>query len=181
MDIDSPSPDPLDVEISTRAAAVAKMEMALVEMERAVSIERIKLDALRHAATLRPVGKMNGSAHIGSYGTHTSVTLGAKSSRGKQPGTISNQWRAVMGKMAQSVGREPLPPDVWSAAARELGFKMEVKSIRDWLRRGVGAKLGFIDRDGDSDGYGVSQLAIEKFNLQTAAPPPEVSGDDAVY
>jgi len=172
MNTDSLPLDPLDREIAAKEAAVGKMEATLAEMERAIAVERIKLDSLRHAATLRPVVKMNGvgQAHIDAQVVRR---------RGKQKGTISNQWRAVMGKVVGTVDREPLPPEVWSAAAHEIGYKMAVKSARDWLRRGIGAQLGFIDRDGDSDRYSVSTLAIEKFNLRTAAPSQEVSGDGA--
>jgi hypothetical protein len=146
-------------------------------MERAVSVERIKLEALRHAATLRPASKLNGGTHSAAATATASHDLNQppRPKRGKEKGTISNQWRAVMGRMVKEVGQEPFPPNSWYEAARTLGYSMEIKSIRDWLRRGVGAQLGFIDRHGDS--YSVSALAIEKFNLKTATPSPEVSSD----
>ena len=165
------TPDPLDLEIVAKATAVARMEIALVEMERALTIERIKLDSLRHAASLRPVVRMNGVGRL-----HADAEVIPRR-RGKEKGTISNQWRAVMGRMTETVGQQPFSPAAWCEAAHELGYKMEVKSIRDWLRRGIGAQLGYVDRHGDN--YSVSALAIEKFNLKTATPIPDASSGDA--
>jgi hypothetical protein len=94
--------------------------------------------------------------------------------RGKAKGTISNQWRTVMGHLVEQ-GNQALPYDLWTVAAQKCGYTLDVKAVRDWLRRGVGAQQGFIERHGDT--YRVSALAIEKFGFKTAEPPPEVTGD----
>ena len=52
---------------------------------------------------------------------------------------------------------------------------MSVKAVRDWLRRAAVDEHKYIERNGDT--YRVSQTAVERFNLMTAEPSPEVSSD----
>jgi hypothetical protein len=164
--IDSPTVDPLDREIADRSAAIAAKE-------RELELERVELRALQRAAMLRPVAKMNGAAHPRPQEHHQEDRLAeqpAKRSkgkaRGKVAGTISNQWRQVMAR-AVELGNDLMPAEGWVMVADLAGYQLTPRGTADWLRRGVGAQLGFIERRGDN--YRVSETAIEKFGFQPAA------------
>jgi hypothetical protein len=159
--------DPLDQEIAAKKASIATKE-------RDLEMERIELRALQRAASLRPFHRKNGVSRLEHPAADAGGHAPRERSRGKLRGTLSNRWREIMRRVVME-GNEPLPPDLWSVVAHQAGFDLEVKSARDWLRRGVGAQLGFIDRQGDA--YRVSQAAIEKFNLKAATPPSEVPED----
>lgn len=162
--MDSPSQDPLDLEIAAKAESVVLKEHELAAKERELEIERAELRALQRAASLRPVAKMNGARH--SAGEPD--TLRKRGGVGKVAGTISSQWRNTMGRLVET-GNQPLPYDKWPDVAAAIGFDLKPKAARDWLHRGAGAKAGYIERVGN--GYRVSQAAIEKFEFRTAEMP----------
>ena len=149
----------------------------MVDAERELAERQITLAALELAATLRPRSLNGGGAYVvGASLPRAEAAARPTGSRGKAPGTISNQWRAIMGKVVVD-GNQAWTPDLWALAATETGHPMETKAARDWLRRAAEGPYGYIERQGE--GYRVGAAAIEKFNLKTAAPPPEVPGDGA--
>ena len=171
---DSP-PDPLDAEI----AAVRRVMMDArhtIEIQGAVlaSLERVK--AARDGQ--KPSGAEPSSpvqltyVPVGALNAHANATR-----RGKLPGALSAQWRSTMGKLVAD-GNHLATPDLWSVAAAECGYEIDVDRARDWLRRSAASGLGFIERQGDA--FRVSQAAIQRFNLQAPVPPSEGSDDGTV-
>ena len=169
MDIESPTPDPLDIEI-------AKVEAAIAGLGREIDKLRIQRDALKLAASLRPV--LVGSILPGGASRPTIsklLALKGSTTRGKAPGAINNSWRLTLSRVVEE-GNNFLSPDLWAAAAKEVGVELQPKAARDWLYRGGGAKRGYVERRGDT--YRVSDLAIEKFGLKAPKPPSEDTDDD---
>lgn len=83
--------------------------------------------------------------------------------RGKAPGTLSNQWRAIMGAFVVG-GNFASPPETWRGIAMHAGYDIDTKTARDWLRRTAKSEHRYIQQI--EDGYRVSDLAIEKFGLR---------------
>lgn len=92
--------------------------------------------------------------------------------RGKTPGAISGQWRAIMGRMVAD-GNRPEAPDVWAAAASALGYDLAPRAVNDWLRRASQDEHEYILRVAGR--YRVSETAIEKFDLR---PKPGITASD---
>src|SRR4051794_29708862 len=99
MDSATPHHDELDQAIEAKAAALAEKESVADKLAREVELERAELRALRHAATLRPL-RTNGSARTGGYSPPTDDRP-QKSGKGKPAGTLSQQWRQVMGQAVE--------------------------------------------------------------------------------
>lgn len=153
--MDELTTDPLEREISAKSEAISALE-------RQLEIATAELRALQRAASLRPVIR-----ETAGYAACKGISKGI--ARGKPPGAISNQWREIMGRMVEQ-GNAPAPPSLWSAVAGARGYPLDTKAVRDWLRRGAGAKLGLIERHGEH--YKVSQAAIEKFGFVVAKLNP---------
>lgn len=164
--------DPLDAEIAAVRRVMTDAERT-IEIQGAIlaSLERVKAarDGVKPnvAAPIAPV-QLN-PAIVGALVAHANV-----SRRGKLPGAISNQWRSTMRKIV-SDGNHLTPPDLWSVAAAECAYEIDVDTARDWLRRAAKSDFGYIERNGDA--FRVAEAAIERFNLKAPEPPPEVTSD----
>ena len=168
----SESPDQLDQEIAAKRAEIAQIEQAL-------GAERNVLRGMLRAAELRPAVKMNGAPSHAARPETPAVLPSAEpptSPRsGKPPGTLGSRWRSILGRHARTFGIGFAGPELWAANAATEGHPMSVKAVRDWLRRAAVDEHKYIERNGDT--YRVSQTAVERFNLMTAEPSPEVSSD----
>jgi len=170
MEPESHPPDQLDLEISAAREAVA-------DMQRELQTRQITLSALERAAALRPRAAGNVPLNSTISAIARSVATGrAPGTRGKAPGTISGQWRSIMAAMVKG-GNQPLTPELVAVLADANGYRLEVKAVRDWLRRAAASEHRFIEREGDA--CRVSAAAIERFHFQTAAPSREVPSDGA--
>ena len=155
--------------ISQLKQVIAEKAAAVAAKEHELELARVELQALQHAASLLKLSSESISAARSS--SHLRMSVVQSNARGKLAGTLSNRWRQVMALVAET-GNHPTPPDGWVVAGEAAGFKLSPTATADWLRRGVGAKMGFIERIGND--YRVSQKAIQKFGFKTAKPPPEV-------
>lgn len=153
--------DPLDRAIAAKRAAIVRTEHDL-------EIERAELRAMEFSASLRPV-KLNGTQQRLTREPNQDGGT-ERGGRGKLPGTISRQWIDVMAA-AVNTGNVSRHHEKWAAMAHSLGYNISPITVRDWLRRGMGMKLGYIERARND--FRVTDLGIEKLGLKTATPPPE--------
>jgi len=85
--------------------------------------------------------------------------------RGKQLGSISMEWRAVLAAHVAAGNDFASPKDI-AATSTAAGHPVEMKPTRDRMRKYI--SLGFAEREGDL--YRVSQSAIDRFGLRREAP-----------
>ena len=78
------------------------------------------------------------------------------------------QWRTIMRSVVE-MDNEYMNFHDWATLARDAGVEISETAVRDWLRRGGGARAGFIERNGDL--FRVAPAAIQKFALDTPKPP----------
>lgn len=132
--------------------AVEEWRLKYETAKREWELTQARLDGLKIAK------EMLGSASLPARAParHEGVIRG----RGKQPGTLSKEWRAVLAAHVASGNAFASPKDI-AAHATSVGHPVEMKPTRDRLRKYL--SIGFTERDGDL--YRVSQDAIERFGL----------------
>lgn len=148
MESDQSPADPLDREIAEKVAAIAAKE-------RELEFERVELRTLQRAAALRPVAP---TVRAPSSGQERARGGG----KGRVKGSLTRQWQTVMSRFVE-LGNEFQDAEGWVTVAELAGYQLTPRGTADWLRRGVGSQLGYIERQGDT--YRVSYRAIEKFSF----------------
>jgi hypothetical protein len=152
-----PTPDELDLEI------LAKRAHAL-DLERQLDRVRIELTTLEKAASLRPrmILSTNFDALVeaSERGAGGFQSLIKRATGGRAPGSLSHQWRSILGAMVDQ-GNRYLSPQSVSTLAQVIGITIGDKTARDRLRRY--SEMGFTERNGET--YRVSEMAITRFGF----------------
>ncbi len=148
--------DDLDAEIAIAAkdddaaqAEAAAARVRATECEKRAELTRLRLETLRRAADLRPVRPDSYRFKAESAGGN----------RGRQPGAISKEWRAILTAMA---ARHPSGADDAEIAeiAREMGLpNVRPKDARDRMANYEGHHYV----EPSSKGWRVTPHALAKF------------------
>jgi hypothetical protein len=141
--------DALDMEIASIERECDELRSRLADKER-------ELEALKRAASLRPLG----------YRRQSDSASGSQRG-GRQPGAISMKWRAIMKAMAAHYP-QGATPDLIASFGPALGLKnLKPKDARVQAEKYT--QLGYFEAAGDR--YKVTPMARDRFGLSETPEP----------
>lgn len=134
---------------------IADETVELSRLQSAVKSQQIKVDALRLAASARPVREPS-----------IAGTKQKSGGKGKPQGAISQVWRGVFHSIFKRLDRFGYA-EISNFYAETTGKGVTMSAIRDRVRRFI--EQGYMAGSADS-GFSFTPLAIEKFGLEKASP-----------
>jgi hypothetical protein len=152
-------PDQLDAEIERAKADYATAEGAFSAARRVRDLAKATLEALELAAKLRPVTPTRLGAILRTNGP-------VSANRGRQPGAISKQWRAILMHLAQHYPTGFTEEQVIQAAKEHGLLNIRPKDARD--RMGEYRGHSYIDHNEITGLFTVTYEAKTRFGDPSA-------------